>query len=110
MQTRRAEALPGFRLASPLHEKETPGEAPGVECIEAQLHSHFQVRLRARASGRTARASVAQPKAARLKLISLLEPGTNRVKIPLCKIRLLQLLQKSLSAIATIPLNIKIVF
>lgn len=29
MQTRRAEALSGFRPASPLHEKETPGEAPG---------------------------------------------------------------------------------
>lgn len=36
VQTRRAEALPDFRLASPLHEKEeTPGEARGV--IRARL-------------------------------------------------------------------------
>ena len=31
VQTRRADALTGFRIAPPLHEKETPGEAPGVE-------------------------------------------------------------------------------
>jgi hypothetical protein len=32
VQTRRAEALPGFRLASPLHEKkETPGESAGCQ-------------------------------------------------------------------------------
>lgn len=33
VQTRRAETLPGFRAATPLHKtkKETPGEAPGVE-------------------------------------------------------------------------------
>jgi hypothetical protein len=31
VQTRRAEALPGFPFAAPLHEKKTtPGEAPGV--------------------------------------------------------------------------------
>jgi hypothetical protein len=30
VQTRRAETLPGFRFASPLHKEETPGEAPGV--------------------------------------------------------------------------------
>jgi hypothetical protein len=52
----------------------------------------------------------AQPKAERPKPISLQEISENRVKIPLCQTRSLQLLQKSLSAIATIPMSIKIVF
>jgi len=35
MQARRAKALAGFCLASPLHHKtkKTPGEAPGVEGV-----------------------------------------------------------------------------
>lgn len=33
MPPRRADALAGLRIASPLHEKETPGAAPGVNVV-----------------------------------------------------------------------------
>lgn len=89
MQTRRAEALPGFRLASPLHEiKRHPAKRRVSNCVEA----------------------LAQPKAEATQAIFIDGHLTNRVKIPLCQTRSPQFLQKSLSAIATIPLNIKTVF
>ena len=33
VQPRRADALPGLRIATALHEKGTPGEAPGVGVV-----------------------------------------------------------------------------
>jgi hypothetical protein len=52
VQTRRAEALSGFHIASPLHKKkETPGEAPGVAYIgHSYMRLRFEICIRARAS------------------------------------------------------------
>jgi hypothetical protein len=57
VQTRRAEALPGFPFAAPLHKKEkgTPGEAPDAGGLVASRCKSGpsgppKVRIRARAS------------------------------------------------------------
>lgn len=118
VQIRRAEALTGFRLASPLHEKKRhPARTPGVGVAWRPLAPQFRISARASvgpkmrltpipcAAGRRA----AQGEVTQIKF-HCFEPLTNRVKIPLCQTRSPQLLQKSLSAIATIPMSIKTVF
>jgi len=109
VQTRRAEALSGFRLASPLHEKKRHPAKRRVSSVSASYQGPSSVGPQEQklTIPSALPKAVAQPKAERPKLISFPKHGTNRVKIPLCKIRPPPLLQKSLSAIATILTNTK---